>query len=354
MSSPTAVPEPETAPPSIAAPEATEAPAAAGAAAAAASATATARPHDKRALSVDELLDGWQGIALRAGALLRDPAAPQFQAATTRADDDITALLAQETERTLLVMIHSAGVSAERYSVRHALMVAVVCELAARHLPEYTPEVRRSLRLAALTMNIGMTRLQDQLALQDTPLTDEQRSAVEGHAAQSHKLLTELGVTDELWLQAVLHHHDAPPGAWTEQALGMQLARLVRRADLFAARMSPRKQRAALSANVAAKGTYLDELKQPDMAGALVIKALGVYPAGSYVQLASGELAVVLKRTASANQPVVAAVADRDGSPYVQPSLRTTDTRLTAVVRGVPPKEVRVRVPIERLLKLAR
>ena len=327
---------------------------AASAASAAADAAALPSGPDKRPLSVDDLLDGWQGISLRAGALLRDPAAPQFLAAAARVDDDITGLLAQESERTLLLMIHGAGASAERYSVSHALMVTVVCELAARFLPDYTPEVRRSLRLAALTMNIGMTRLQDQLALQNSPLTDEQRSLVDGHSTQSHTLLTELGVTDELWLQAVLHHHDAPPGAWAEQALGMQLARLVRRADLFSARMSPRKKRAALSANVAAKGTYLDELKQPDMAGALVIKALGVYPAGSYVQLASGELAVVLKRSAVAKEPLVAAVADRDGNSYVQPAPRSTDTRLTAVVRGVPPKEVRVRVPIERLLKLAR
>jgi hypothetical protein len=308
----------------------------------------------KPRLKGEELVERWHGVSLRAGALLRDPAAPQFLAAVQRADDDITALLGDEAERSLLMMIQSAGAYAERYSVRHALLVTSVCELAARFLPGCTDEMRRSLRHAALTMNIGKTRLQDQLALQDSPLTADQRTLVEGHAARSHELLGEMGVTDGLWLEAVLHHHDAPPGALLEQPVGMQLARLIQRADLFAARMSPRKLRAALSANVAAKGTYLDERKQPDMAGALVIKALGVYPAGSYVQLASGELAVVLKRGPLANNPLVAAIADGHGSPYVNPAPRNTDTKLTAVVRGVPPKEVRVRVPIERLLKLAK
>ncbi len=304
-------------------------------------------------LKVDELLDRWHGISLRAGALLRDPAAPQFGAAAQRVDDDITLLLGHESERSLLLLIHGAGADAQRYSVMHALLVTVICDLAARFLPGCTDDQRRSLRQAALTMNIGMTRLQDQLALQDSALTADQRALVQAHAARSHELLVEMGVDDASWLQAVLHHHDAPPGALLEQPPAMQLARLIQRADLFAARMSPRKLRAALSANVAAKGAYLDERKQPDMAGALVIKALGVYPAGSYVQLASGELAVVLRCGQAAGKPLVAAVADGHGSPYVQPFPRATDTRLTAVVRGVPPKEVRVRVPIERLLKLA-
>jgi hypothetical protein len=310
--------------------------------------------HIKPRLKVEEFVECWQGISRRAGALLRDPTAPQFLAAVQRADDDIMALLGDESERSLLMMIQGAGASAERYSVHHALLVTAVCELAARLLPGCTDDMRRSLRNAALTMNIGMTHLQDQLALQHSPLTADQRTLVQGHAERGHELLGELGVTDALWLQAVLHHHDAPPGALVEQPVGMQLARLIQRADLFAARMSPRKLRAALSANVAAKGTYLDERKQPDMAGALVIKALGVYPAGSYVQLASGELAVVLKRGPLANKPLVAAIADGNGSPYVQPAARGTDTRLTAVVQSVPPKDVRVRVPIERLLKLAR
>lgn len=312
--------------------------------------TIAARPR----LKADELLDRWHGISLRAGTLLRDPVAAQFAAAAQRTDDDIVALLGDEAERSLLLLIHSAGSDAQRYSVSHGLLVAVVCDLAARFLPGCTEEQRRSLRQAALTMNIGMTRLQDQLALQDSPVTAEQRALIDGHATRSHELLGEMGVTDPLWLEAVLHHHDSPPGALMEQPLAMQFARLVQRADLFAARMSPRKQRAALSANVAAKGTYLDEHKKPDAAGSLVIKALGVYPAGSYVQLASGELAVVLRRGAAASSPLVAAVSDGQGNPYVQPSPRFTDTKATAVLRGVPPKEVRVRVAVERLLKLAR
>jgi hypothetical protein len=305
-------------------------------------------------LSAEELVERWHGIGARAGAMLRDPSAPQFVAAAGRADDDISALIGDEAERSLLLLIQGAGADVQRYSVSHALLVTVVCDLAARLLPGCSDEQRRSLRQAALTMNIGMTRLQDQLARQDGPVTADQRALIENHAARGHELLGELGVADELWLQAVLHHHDAPPGALAEQPEPLRLARLIQRADLFAARMSPRKQRAALSANVAAKGAYFDERKQPDEAGSLVIKALGVHPSGSYVQLASGELAVVLRRGAVVGKPLVAAVADVHGSPYVQPILRGTESKGNAIARGVPPKDVRVRVALERLLKLAR
>lgn len=309
---------------------------------------------DRPRLKPAELIDRWYGIATRANAMLRDPVAAQFGATVQRADDEIAALVEDESDGSLLLLVHMASADVQRYSVVHALLVAVVCDLAARALPDCSTEPRSSLRKAALTMNIGMTRLQDQLAVQDGEVSAEQRALIDGHAARSHEILQEMGVSDELWLQAVLHHHDAPPGALSEQPMAVQLARLIRRADMFSARMSPRKMRAAQSATVAAKGAYFDEREQPDPAGSLVIKALGIYPAGSYVQLANGELGVVLRPGAAFGKPLVASIADAGGSPYVQPTLRTTDTKATAIVRGVPPKDIKVRVPVERLLKMAR
>ncbi|MFZ2651701.1 MAG: phosphohydrolase [Burkholderiaceae bacterium] len=309
---------------------------------------------DEPRLSVEALVERWRSLSLRASTLLRDPELGSFTAAAERADKEISALVRDDSQGSLLFLIQSAGLDLQRYSVMHALLVTVVCDLAATGLPDCGDAQRRSLRLAALTMNIAMTRLQDQLALQAGELTPAQRSLTENHAERGTELLRKLGVTDELWLTAVSHHHGAPPGALAEQPVGMQLARLVQRADLFAARMSPRKVRAAMSPALAAKRTYYDENNSPDEAGSLVIKALGIYPAGSYVRLANGELAVVLRRGAAMNAPVIAGIADANGIPYVQPLLRTGGDRAAAIVKGVAPKEVHVRTPVERLLKLAR
>jgi len=122
---------------------------------------------------------------------------------------------------------------------------------------------------------------------------------------------------------------------------------------VLAARMSPRKLRPALPAAIALKGAYFDEHDRPDEAGSSIIKTLGIYPVGSHVQLVNGEVAVVLRRGgAAANKPWVASVITAYGTPCLQPVVRDTRMRATAIVRGVPPGEVRTRFPVARLLKL--
>jgi hypothetical protein len=305
-------------------------------------------------LAIEALVERWQSLSLRAATTLRQPEAGQLVAAVSKLDGELQTLLASDEEGSILHLMHSAGLNVQRYSVMHALLVTVVCELSARNLPECDDAQRTSLRHAALTMNIGMTRLQDELALQDGTVSEAQREEIQNHACRSKELLAEMGVEDAVWLEAVEHHHDAPPGPLSSHGVAIRLARLIQRADVFSARMSPRKMRPALSATVAAKGAYFDENEQPDEAGSLIIKALGIYPPGSYVQLASGELAVVLRRGPAPNRPHVACMADSHGSPYVQPIVRASNTKATMVVKGVPPKDIRVRVPVERLLKLAR
>lgn len=299
-------------------------------------------------------MDRWHVLSLRASGLLREPVAAPFAALAQRCDDEISSLVNDAPEASLLLLIQGAGSDVQRYSTMHALLVTVVCELASQAVATWTNEQRGSLRRAALTMNIGMTRLQDQLAVQDSSVTASQRAQIQGHAVRGRELLSEMGATDELWLEAVAHHHDAPAGPLLALPVGLQLARLIQRADLFAARLSPRRLRSPLSAAGAAKGAYLDESAQPDDAGSLVIKALGVYPPGSYVQLANGEVAIVMRRSHLAGKPVVACIARAEGTPYSQPLLRPTHDKQTAITRGIPPHEVRVRVPVERLLRLMR
>src|SRR5690606_5870769 len=86
---------------------------------------------------------------------------------------------------------------------------------------------------AALSMNIAMTELQDQLAQQTYPLTAQQIAAVEDHAGRSEALLRSLGVADPLWLEAVRWHHHRAPGPLAKKSHSQQMARLMQRADIF-------------------------------------------------------------------------------------------------------------------------
>jgi hypothetical protein len=291
-------------------------------------------------------------LQMHAGKLLREAPQPDFAARLRRLHDDLFGLVNGDADTALLLLIDATTSEVRQYSVTHAMLVAAVCELAARQLPGWPAEWREPLRFAALTMNMAMTALQDTLAQQATPPNPHQRAQIDSHAERAAQCLAAAGIDDTLWIDAVRHHHDAPPGALPSLAPAQQLARLIQRADIFAARLSPRERRCALSGAAAAQAAYLDELRQADEAGGAIIKATGIYPPGSYVRLASGEVAVVLRRGPRANEPLVASVLSRAGTPLGEPALRNTRVPSHAVTAGVAPRDVRLRLNMERLLRL--
>jgi HD-GYP domain-containing protein (c-di-GMP phosphodiesterase class II) len=295
----------------------------------------------------------WSSLHLRLSALLRDPAQPDFRDGVVRMQAALLDLLDRDADDGLMLLFHGATHELRDYSVFHAMLVTVLCDLAARHVSGWTDDWRQSLRCAALTMNVAMTSLQTQLASQDSPVTDAQRAKIESHASDGVALLRTAGVTDALWLGAVEHHHTSPPGPLAARPAAEQLARLIERADIFAARLSPRKRRPAMSATAAAKAAYIDENQQPDEAGSAIIKATGLYPPGSLVRLRSGEIAVVLRRGRRANEPAVASIVNAAGHAIAEPSLRNTRLQAYQVTGGVAAHEVKVRLNPERLLKLA-
>jgi HD-GYP domain-containing protein (c-di-GMP phosphodiesterase class II) len=300
----------------------------------------------------EDPLGDWSSQQLRISAVLHDTTLPDFTGRLTRVQAGLLDLLNNDIDTALLILVHGATQEFRDYSVRHAMLVAVVCELAARHTPAWNEEMRPSLRCAALTMNIAMTQVQNQLAVQDTPVTQPQLDQIDKHGKKGASRMREAGVTDELWLGAVEHHHDTPPGPLANLSAAKQLSRLIQRADIFAARLSPRKKRPAMSATAAAKAVYLDEFQKPDEAGSAIIKAIGLHPPGCLVRLRSGEVALVLRQGKRPTEPVVAAVVNAKGTAIGEPMLRNTALSVHEVVAGVAAHECKVRLSLDRLIKL--
>lgn len=262
-------------------------------------------------------------------------------------------LVERDADALLYLLVQTSTQEVRHYSSHHSFLCAAVVELCALQL-HWSAEERRALMHAALTMNLAMTGLQNQLAQQDGPLTAEQKQRIAGHAAEGVELLRQAGVDDPLWLDVVRLHHDEPAPAPGPASLppAQRLARVLRRADVFTAKISPRKTRQGLPAPLAARDACLGADGRPDDIGSATIKALGIYPPGSYVRLASGEVAVVMRRGARANQPRVASIVGRDGSPLGVPTVRdTTDPRFE-VKSAARTSEVRIRVHHERMLSL--
>lgn len=261
--------------------------------------------------------------------------------------------LAIDSDNVLLTLVDLSGSDVSQYSSTHAMLVMALVDVGGAKIDHWDDAARKSLRMAALTMNLSMTELQDQLAGQKSPLTADQKSQIASHAQRSEELLKSLGCTDELWLEAVRLHHDSEPGPLTARKLPSQLARIIQRADVFASRLSPRKDRAALSASAAAQCAFLDEFQNPDQAGAALIKAVGIYPPGSWVGLSSSELGMVLRRGEKAHCPLVAALIGPDGMPYSRPFLRDTQDKQYAVNVSLPPEKIKFKPRLATLLRMA-
>ena len=125
------------------------------------------------------------------------------------------------------------------------------------------------------------------------------------------------------------------------------MARMLRFVDTFMAKHSRRACRKTQPAHQAARDLFTHSGGDP-LAG-LIIKEFGIYPPGAYVKLASGEVAIVTQRGATANAPMVMAITNKNGDPLSLPSQRDTSLVGTKIVATVEEELIRVRHSAERL-----
>lgn len=296
----------------------------------------------------------WLDLQGQAQTMLLDANPASFCARVDKLQAQLSRHLSQNPDGTLFALIHLSGSEVRLYSATHAMLVSVICSLAARDVLKWPAALETRLSKAALTMNIGMTDMQNRLAMQTAEPSQEQRTVIEHHASLAVTMLKKLGITEPLWLDAVLHHHTKKPGPLAGRSEGQRMARLIQRADMFAACLAPRASRPAKSPASAMQASYFDENRQIDEAGAALIKAVGIYSPGTYVRLATDEIAVVIKRGANTTTPRVAIVVNRSGMPTGELIVRDTSKREFRIVIGVPQREVKVKINLERLLAVTK
>jgi HD-GYP domain-containing protein (c-di-GMP phosphodiesterase class II) len=202
------------------------------------------------------------------------------------------------------------------YPLAHALHAAVLALLAARQAG-WPDERQRTLVAAALSMNVAMVELQAHMAEQDTPPTQRQFDAIRAHTLTGVQMLQASGVTDFAWLRAVAEHHERADGSGYPRGLVevSDEARMLRMVDVYMAKITPRAKRPPLAPVVASRQLFQQEPGSP-LAMAL-IKAIGVHPPGSLVQLKSGHVAIVKQRLAGSPSPLAVTLSDRKGQPSV-------------------------------------
>ncbi len=274
----------------------------------------------------EDLLSLWSDLESALSLLLSKPLLVQdFPAKIRQLDFWLQDLVAHDIDAALYLMFQLAATSTAGYSASHALVCATLCNIMARELKLPANE-RDSLVRAALTMNIGMTALQDELAEQREKPTPPQKEAIQSHPLDSQALLERVFINDPLWLDVVGQHHapiaDRVPLA--SQAPQDRLTRILGTIDRYAAMISPRKSRAGRSATDSVRAIVGQEIEQHDEVSYTLVRAIGLCPPGTFVRLDNGDTAIVLRRSDKANHPLVASLLDRAGHHKPQPILHST------------------------------
>jgi hypothetical protein len=300
----------------------------------------------------EDLLGQWSDLESGLGVILGSPGTTQqFAHRVVQYDRWMQGLLQRDPDVGLYLLFQLASNSPVGYSASHSLVCAVLCHLVATELRLPFKE-RNSLVHAALTMNVAMTELQDQLATQTERPTQAQQDAIRAHSIKGAMMLANLGVADDEWLDIVSNHHDesVERDSPETQSGTVRLTRILKVVDRYAAMISPRASRTGRSAIESARSVMARASAGVDEIGQALVRAVGLCPPGTYVRLDDDELAVVVRRSVKANQPFVVIIGKANGELHHNPRLHATGDTPPRIRAALP--SVAVRTPLNHFYLL--
>ena len=296
----------------------------------------------------------WLDLIEVCNAMLRTRDANFFN----RRLDGIASILSHQLstnpDEALLALFYLSEKNGRLYSATHCMLVCAICALTASTVLRWSEADVDLLMRCALTMNIGMVDLQDDLTQQAGPVDMSQKFLIGEHTNLAVHILEVFGVADKDWLTIVRFHHKTVQEPLQTALVTDRLIGLINRVDLFAAKCSSRMSRDALPSAMAMKSIYINSESRTDAMGAAIIKAVGIYRPGSFVKLASGEVGLVIRRDGNTTTPAVMVVLNRDGVAVAAMSIRDTYDKKYAVLSSVPSSTIKVTLNLQRILDLSR
>jgi HD-GYP domain-containing protein (c-di-GMP phosphodiesterase class II) len=157
----------------------------------------------------------------------------------------------------------------------------------------------RSLAIGGLLFDVGKLGVEPGLLNTQQPLTDDEFQQVRNHVKLGVEMIAGSGLMNQDVIDMITYHHERHDGSgYPEGIRGDDIpvfARIAAIVDCYDAITSHRSYARAIPPSTAIKMLY--EWKDIDFQGELVeefIQAVGIYPAGTLVELSSGEVAVVV------------------------------------------------------------
>lgn len=188
--------------------------------------------------------------------------------------------------------------SHDNYTYQHSLSAAMWAVSLGRQVGLPRRDLR-SLAMGCMLMDIGKLRVDPELLQADRELTTEEAAQMAGHVDHGLEILQECGILNQDVVDMVTHHHERYDGSGYPNGLKKDqippFARIAGIVDTYDALTSRRIYANAVSPSEAIKLLY--ESRDEDFQAELVeafIQAIGIYPAGTLVELSSGEVGVVV------------------------------------------------------------
>ena len=230
----------------------------------------------------------------------------------------------------------------------HGVKVAIYMLQLGRHLG-FPPEQLGNLGAIGLLLDLGKIKVDRNLLLKEGKLTPPEFMRIKSHVELGLEALTDSGQVHPDVNDGIAQHHERLDGSGYPRGLsGAQIGiygRMAAIADSFAAMTSLRRYAEPLPAYEALKLLYAQGGSHYH--APLVeqfVQAIGVFPAGSLVELSSGEVATVLAHNRVRRlEPRVLILTDPAKKPIHEPKAldlllqpKATDGADIKIVRGLP------------------
>ena len=237
----------------------------------------------------------------------------------------------------------------DRYSYRHSLSAAIWAVAMGREMGLSKIDLR-SLAIGAMLMDIGKLRLRPELLQAERELTAEETREMRHHVAWGVDLLRKSGIVNQDVLDMVAFHHERYDGSGYPRGLMRDqipvFARIAGIVDSYDAMTSERSYAPACSPSEALRQLYTarDTKFQSELVEAF-IQAVGIYPAGSLVELTSGAVGIVLAECRSRRlMPKVILVLDAEKNKLARPGIldlqaaaRNSEGEPVSIARALEP-----------------
>lgn len=214
----------------------------------------------------------------------------------------------------------------DQYAYQHSLSAAIWAVALGRQLGLPRHDLR-SLAIGGMLMDVGKLRVDPSLLQAPRALSEEETEQVRGHIAHGVSILEESGMINQDVIDMVAHHHERHNGAGYPAGLAGDeippFARIAAIVDTYDAVTSTRSHANAISPADAIRLLYSgrDSEFQAELVE-VFIQAVGIYPAGTIVELTSGEVGVVVSESHIQRlRPKVLVMFNADKQRLVEPKL---------------------------------